>query len=289
MPKVGLAVLHGMGDQKTDFAEDFVRKVERRFARQIQAHSSHPASEIVIQRVFYADILSTTEKDLLRDIRQQHDLDWTKLRTFVVDNIGDAIAYELTPAQDDIYRQTHVRVAERLNDLEVQTGPDASISIAAHSLGSIVISNYLWDIQHPKTPPQDQYEWPHPDVQAAMMTPTSRMSNLANLFTFGSPIALWALRYPGLGEPVAFPMPGRAYPQLGVDWLNFFDDDDVIAYPLKPISTQYDSVVTRDIKVNAGSFFTNWTPLSHTQYWGDSEITNPIADKLAADWRHLNP
>lgn len=289
MPKVGLAVLHGMGDQKRDFAEDFVRKVGRRFARQIQAHSSHPASEIVIQRVFYADILATRERKLLQDIRQKHDLDWTKLRTFIVDYIGDAIAYEWTPARDDIYRRTHIRVAEHLNELDAKAEPAASISIAAHSLGSIIISNYLWDIQHPKTPPHDPFEWPHPDVKAEMKTPTSKMKNLTNLFTFGSPIALWALRYPGLGEPVTFPMPGRAHPQLRAVWLNFFDDDDVLAYHLKPISNKYDSAVTDDIKVNAGSFFTNWTPLSHTQYWGDSEVFNPIADKLASDWKKLNP
>ncbi len=286
MAKVGLAILHGMGDQKTDFAEDFIRKVERRFVEQIEGQSSDPASQIVFQAVHYADILAAREKKLLEDIRRSHDLDWTKLRTFIVDYMGDAIAYELTSDPNDNYRKTHIRLAERLNELDSNAGPGASLSIAAHSLGSIIVSNYLWDIQNPRMAP---IELPPPEVKPNLSTPTSKMENLTNLFTFGSTIALWALRYPDLGEPVTFPVPGRIHPQLDAVWYNFFDDDDVLAYPLKPISNKYDIAVTEDTKVNAGNLFTNWTPLSHGQYWGDSEITRPIADKLAADWRELNP
>lgn len=61
-------------------------------------------------------------------------------------------------------------------------------------------------------------------------------------------------------------------------WLNFYDPDDVLGYPLKPINAAYDNVVTDDITINVGSWFsTSWNPLSHSAYWTDNSFTKPVA------------
>ena len=65
-------------------------------------------------------------------------------------------------------------------------------------------------------------------------------------------------------------------------WLNFYDPDDILGYPLKPISEGYAEVVTRDIAINAGGVFSSWNPLSHNGYWTDNDLTKPVADLISS-------
>jgi hypothetical protein len=65
-------------------------------------------------------------------------------------------------------------------------------------------------------------------------------------------------------------------------WWNYYDKDDVLGYPLKPISPSYDAVVDEDIEINVGGFATSFTPKSHTEYWTDNDFTEPVAKFLTA-------
>ena len=59
--------------------------------------------------------------------------------------------------------------------------------------------------------------------------------------------------------------------------MNFFDADDVLGYPLKPLSPSYGNAVSEDIEINVGGLFTSWNPISHTEYWTDNDFTEPVA------------
>jgi hypothetical protein len=65
-----------------------------------------------------------------------------------------------------------------------------------------------------------------------------------------------------------------------------YDEDDILGWPLQPLSTGYRKAVTRDIEVNAGpdvNWLTKaWNPLSHTQYWNDSEVVKRIERRVAS-------
>jgi len=68
-------------------------------------------------------------------------------------------------------------------------------------------------------------------------------------------------------------------------WLNFFDADDVLGWPLRPLSVPYAQMVT-DVEVNASSgLFSDllyaWNPLSHSHYWK----TPAVLDALELDLR----
>ena len=65
-------------------------------------------------------------------------------------------------------------------------------------------------------------------------------------------------------------------------WLNFYDADDVLGYPLKPISPDYAARVTEDIEINVGGLFTSWNPISHTQYWSDEDFIDPVVKLIRA-------
>ncbi|HUG89750.1 MAG TPA: hypothetical protein VML55_02890 [Planctomycetaceae bacterium] len=67
----------------------------------------------------------------------------------------------------------------------------------------------------------------------------------------------------------------------GTEWLNLYDPDDVLGYPLKPVNDAYAAVVTRDVEINAGGLLTSWNPASHDQYWTDKDLTAPAAEMIA--------
>ena len=107
-------------------------------------------------------------------------------------------------------------------------------------------------------------------------TPLERCETLAFLYTLGGPIALWTLRFADGGEPIAFPGRGISarYPHLRPAWLNFYDRDDVIGYPLWGLSDKYDKVVTQDRAVAVGPRLVRSTPVAHpcclTEPWSPS-------------------
>lgn len=63
-------------------------------------------------------------------------------------------------------------------------------------------------------------------------------------------------------------------------WYNFYDKDDVVAYPLKGLNDEYNGVVAEDIEINVGSAATSWNPACHTGYWEDVDFYKPVAEFL---------
>ena len=59
--------------------------------------------------------------------------------------------------------------------------------------------------------------------------------------------------------------------------LLFFDRNDVLGWPLRPLSQSYDRVVTEDVEINSGTILEQWNPMSHSAYWRDRDVLRPIA------------
>ena len=152
--------------------------------------------------------------------------------------------------------------------------------------GSKPSCNYFYDLQHPKRP-----------LIAARVkkkigdTPLERGETFTLFYTLGSPIAIWSLRYPNFGVPIEVPSPGlsKHYPDLAGEWVNYYDEDDVIAYPLKTLNEAYRKAIKADREINAGGLLSSWNPVSHLGYWTDNDVTKPIARELAGTWRTVNP
>jgi hypothetical protein len=150
--------------------------------------------------------------------------------------------------------------------------------VIAHSLGTVIASDHFWDLQRQR----------HPE---GATTPLERGETLAYLYTLGCPIALWTLRYDDFGQPIAFPAPtlSQFHPGLHTEWVNFYDRDDLVAYPLKGLSKEYEATVTEDRAVNVGPLPISLTPVSHVCYWNDSSVMRPIAKTLATAAGQLSP
>ena len=265
MTELAIAVIHGMGSQETDFAVPMIDELNDRVS-----DKGKDPNEIAWQSIFWADILDGRELAYFQRAKSRADLDYLKLRKFVVTAFGDAVAYQkVSSTSTTTYDDIHQRVQAAIHDLYVgglgsQPKP---LLVLAHSLGGHIMSNYIWDMQHSSNPG---------------LPPFERMNWLSGIVTFGSNLPLFTFAYSNV-VPIKFPpTPLRNDLKAKARWLNFYDPDDILGYPLKPISPGYRDVVDADIAINAGSFFSSWNPLSHQGYWTDNDFTKPVANLISS-------
>lgn len=257
--KIGVLIIHGMGVQAPDFAGDFISEVSDR----LDSLGVAPGA-IEWEPAYWANLLNGPEQRLWEDLTRDDDLDWVTIRKFFINVFADAIAYQRVPgATHDMYRDIHARIYGHLANLRTSVGnQDTPLVVVAHSLGSVIVSNYIWDEQKGKGLGINAFE---------------RMETLAGLVTFGSNIPLFTLALPEVQSIEFPPTPLPTHLKATAKWLNFFDADDVLGYPLKPLSPSYGNAVSEDIEINVGGLFTSWNPISHTEYWTDNDFTKPVA------------
>ena len=265
MPDVAVVVIHGMGSQPGEFAEPLVGELNRR----IENRGLDPA-RIAWKPIYWADLLDGAELAYFNRAKNQGDLDYLRLREFVITAFGDAAAYQqVTSLHNTTYQDIHGRVRAAIHELYVDglgCRPTPLI-ILAHSMGGHILSNYLWDAQKSRD---------------TAVPPFERMDWLSGIVTFGCNLPLFTFAYSQV-EPIRFPPPRlREDLKEKARWLNFYDPDDILGYPLKPISEEYAEVVTEDNAINVGGIVSSWNPLSHNSYWTDNDFTKPVADFISS-------
>lgn len=268
--ELAVLVIHGMGSQEPDFAEPMIRELSDRVD-----NLDRDSSQIAWRSVYWADILEPRQRQYLRKAISSGDLDYTGLRKFMITAFGDASAYQkVASAQNSTYEEIHKRVENEIEQLyvtDLNSRPKPLIVIA-HSLGGHIMSNYTWDMQTgANTAP----------------SPFQRMEKLSGMITFGCNIPFFTFAYKDV-KPIKFP-PSQLPPNLKskARWFNFYDPDDILGYPLKPLSPEYRKVVTRDIPINVGNFLTSWNPAAHSGYWTDNDFTKPVAKFIASFLKHI--
>ena len=261
-PEVGVLIIHGMGSQQPDFADGMIDKLKEKLGDK--------ADSVCFQPVFWAPVLSGREQKVWNDLSAECDLDWVKLRKFVLNALGDAAAYRFVPGvSNSTYYQIHDVIHKELTSLQAKLGGDNKpLVVCAHSLGSFIVSDYIWDRQHGK------------DADRYGQTAFTRIESLAGLITFGSNIPLFVLDCDPV-ECITFPpatLPDELKPKAR--WLNFFDSNDVLGWPLKELSSSYRNMVTEDREISVGGVLTSWNPLSHNEYWTDGDFIGPVAEVI---------
>jgi hypothetical protein len=221
---------------------------------------------------------------LLRWVPGLPNANWPTLRWFFVYFVGDVVAYQPGPGDAvDGYTAIHQAVDDTLDRL-AERAPGAPLCVIAHSLGSVIASDHFYDLQrhfYDLQPQGDQRQ--EATVRTAAPSPGDRLP-LTFFYTLGSPIALWRIRYRTFDRPVRLVSTdyfAHAAAAKTAQWINFYDPDDFIAYPLKPLSPQYDAAVNEDRPVHVGPPILGSTPLSHVAYFNSRRIMRAIADQLA--------
>ncbi|RDW15582.1 chemotaxis protein [Oceanobacillus chungangensis] len=280
--KIAIAILHGMGTPKEDFADDIIKRISKRFSRKLSCENAE--NELVFESVFWSSIFESKQLELWKKMQESAQLDFPRLRRFIIEFLGDAIAYQPTMFGNQNYDKVHAYVASAINRLRKKVGSDAPLCVISHSLGTIVASNYFYDLQFKRKNRGAETR------RRMNQTPIEQGETLTLFYTLGSPMVLWSLRYTDFGIPIIIPSPrvSEFYPNVVGEWLNFYDKDDIFAYPLKGMNEAYNLAVTKDIAVNAGGIFTSWSPLSHRDYDKDNEVIDPIVNGLVRTWRSIN-
>lgn len=280
--KIGIIIIHGAGTPTEDFAAEMIVRITKGFRKRLSIDDAE--QELVFEPIFWSSIFELEQRELWEKVREGTNLNYHWLRRFVIDFMGDAIAYQPTVLGNQNYDNVHSLVAESISKLRKRIGPDAPLCVISHSLGSVVAGNYFYDLQYNRENigSKTKENYSH--------TPIEQCETLTLFYTLGSPIALWSLRYTDYGAPITVPARRiqEKYPAIQGEWLNFYDKDDVLAYPLKAINTAYKDAVTEDVPVNSGGLLTSWNPLSHNQYDTDDEVISRIVDGLVRTWKVIN-
>jgi hypothetical protein len=294
--KIAVAIVHGIGAQRVEeidssngepdyegFERDMKRKIHD-YCRPVCGDDVE--NEIVIEGVHWADVLNTKQTEL-RDRLQLEETktDYLQLRDFLLTFASDAIAYRSPGTW--VYDGIHTIFAKTLHRLAKKTAPYAPLCVISHSLGTVIASNYFYDLQR-DDPLGSNRNIPGTARHAmgGRPTPLERGHTLSYFYTLGSPLAMFSILWRDFGDPIQMPPPHWPFYATNVphEWINYYDKDDVLGFPLKDLNPRYQQVVTRDEQVPVGGFLSGKTPLSHLQYWTDKDIINPISERLTQMW-----
>ena len=266
-----LLITHGMGKQD----ENSFGKMCSKLGKKINKHYSknNGKRRIIIAPVNWASVTQEKQtllgdnlmkkknhKDCNGKKRPRARLCWKFTRRFILDFISDAIAYQQSEHDQKMYNDIHQEFKTVLNDIVEEAGSDAFLCIYAHSLGTVIVNNFIYDMQE----------------SSGESKTLETLGTLKSLYTTGSPYALWTIRHqtePPFGKPITVEK-----------WINFYSKNDILAYPLGNLNDKYHDIRCEgtliDKKVCAGGFLLGWGPLSHNGYKTNRKVIKNIAEDL---------
>ncbi len=276
MSKVALLTIHGMGEQPLDYADDMRRALSHRMGASF--------ANVDVHSVYYQHLLKPNELDVWNRTRERATVRYEQLRKFILFGFADAAGLENRKEYDNsVYEQAQMEIARALLAILATRGPDTPIVLLAHSLGCQVMSSFIYDAQKRAGGGAVAAGIWKPGRVADSLTAEQRKflqcGTVRTFVTTGCNIPVFVSAHQRMDvKPIIKPNPGFT-------WLNLYDPDDALGWPLQPLEGGYETLV-EDRVVNAGQgildFMTkSWNPLSHTAYWTDDEIIKPLASLLS--------
>jgi len=275
MSKVALLTIHGMGEQPLDYADDMRRALSHRMGAAF--------ANVDVYSVYYQHLLKPNELDVWNRTRERSTVRYEQLRKFILFGFADAAGLENRKEYDNsVYEQAQMEIARALLAILEHRGPDTPIVLLAHSLGCQVMSSFIYDAQKRAGGGAVAAGIWKPGRMADSLTAEQRKflqcGTVRTFVTTGCNIPVFVSAHQRMDvKPIIKPNPGFT-------WLNLYDPDDALGWPLQPLEGGYETLV-EDRMVNAGQgildFMTkSWNPLSHTAYWTDDEVIKPLASLL---------
>jgi hypothetical protein len=258
--KLGILITHGIGTSDSSFADKMIVNIKAEITK-----SGHNADSVVFVPCAWDNVMKPKEEALWEKIN--NNLQWVTARKFCVNAVADAMAYQETNnIHGGSYDQIHDYIRNKLIELRAMLGEDKPLVMISHSLGCHILSNYIWDREYGYY--KEEYGGDN----------FLEMKTLIGFITYGCNIPLFVLEYDNI---IAIDFPHRECILKNLlpfaKWLNYYDKNDVLGYPLKCLSETYNKSVTEDIEIGVGSVFTFWNPLSHMEYKNDKKFIKQIA------------
>ena len=284
--KLTVILVHGIGSNRKDWADEIIPVIQKRLKSKLEKILGKDAPAkiddvLVISRVYWEGIFKEREAELRKKLdgfpkpvkgggpwwNRVLRYFWRIFKKFqnevITDYIGDIVGYLHPPAQRAVYSA----ISETLKSVKPGDPGKSPLTFIAHSLGTVITSDYIYEQNN---------------SQSRLSGPKIMKDHfiLENLFTVGSPIALFSLRF---GGPEMFNKPVSVETSQG-RWVNIFDEDDPVGMPLKVLNEAYQKVIHKDVLVNSGVY-----GISHTGYFKrSSKVIDIVCQKLAIDWVAFN-
>ena len=245
--KVGVLILHGVGVQKAGYSDHLQNGIKAKL-KTLQVN----LTDIEFNEVRYSDVFDHNQKERSNYLKNTSSA-WQQItrgiRKLLIFVLSDAVSYR---AQ---YKKVHQRISNHIHALKDQLEPHAPIVIAAHSMGAMAISDYLYDEQENK----------FPELNLA------KISNLKALISFGCNIPLFEM---GHDETVCIKRPESDKVAQQFFWTNFYSPFDVLGYRISKYYKRRPQPAfdIEDIKIFPGGLFRFWNIGSHTSYWWHDDI-----------------
>jgi hypothetical protein len=282
MADVALITVHGMGETPRDYAADLAKRLRARIGASFDR-------QVDMRAVYYQEILKPNEQEVWRRITGNSKVRYDQLRKFLLFGFGDAAGLENRKEDSgSVYELAQIEIAKTLLDACVASGPDTPVVLLSHSLGCQVLSSYIYDAQKARSGvPVAAGVWKDIDhwsrtLQGRALTESEKAflacDTALGWITTGCNIPIFVAAHKEMTIiPIAAPRPS-------FKWLNLYDPDDVLGWPLQPLSEGY-RLLVEDRAINAGGGVINfivksWNPMSHSSYWQDDEVIAPLAKML---------
>lgn len=185
-------------------------------------------------------------------------------------------------------------VARRITDFirsKVTDNDLLSISILGHSAGSVVAFDFLFHLFSAKKSAAG-FCVSARAVSQAMTELENRVASgtlrLRRLVTFGSPLAFTIFRNDAILETLANDKQldptdyGLAssfrddHSQLsGPRWINFWDKDDPISFPIEPLVAQSNTSLALDVYTDVSDLLTQ----AHNAYWDNKDVHREVGKR----------
>jgi len=266
--KLGLIIIHGMGDTQPDFSGDLEKILGQQLGSQIWR-------DIHLEPVYYQSILQNNQRRVWNDMQflPPNKLRWSQLRKFMLYGFADASSLEHNSTYDNsVYKKTQKIIVESLRRArQFLENKDSPLIVIAQSLGGQIISNYIWDSQMAKGIWEvNNTDYINPSLEEKDFI---SLKTMRFLFTTGCNIPLFVA---GFDKIIPFDK-SKLHPQF--EWKNYYDRDDPLGWPLQPLSDEYNQLV-KDIEIDSGNFLLNQTPFSHNEYWTDTDFCKPLINEI---------
>lgn len=257
--KLGLITVHGMGGIDKDYYKDLQNIVSTMLGNKWGKISMKP--------VFYDFILEKPQEKLWETMVKYNKLDNEFLRKMFLSSFSDATSLEHSLKTDkELYIKVQFEIYKSLDEALNAMGGDLTkpVVLIAYSLGCQVISNYIWDAQNNLNLfgiEGKKY------LQGKSINDFHRLKTLSNLITIGCNIPLFVA---GLEKRLCFNKPNKNF-----IWDNYYDEDDVLGWPLKQLDESYNLV--NDHNIDVGSILTSWNFMCHLEYWKSKTIIKNLS------------
>jgi gamma-glutamylcyclotransferase (GGCT)/AIG2-like uncharacterized protein YtfP len=283
MPNTALLTVHGMGETPREYAVKLFEAVAARLGPL--------AGRVDFRSIYYQDILKPNQETVWARVSETTNLRYADLRRFLLFGFGDAAGLENRKEIDgSVYELAQEAIARQL--LEVaRRDLSASVVFLAQSLGCQVLSSYVYDAQKamaglivPAGIWKDIDAWALRALGERLSEPEKRFlagGTCSAFVTTGCNIPIFCAAHKQMDiRPIA-------RPTARFEWINLYDPDDALGWPLQPLSPGYAALVD-DRAINAGQgvvtwILKSWNPLSHTAYWGDAQVLDLVTQRLRTE------